>query len=72
MRAAIRNYFVSLSLVISLVCKLCKNARAAPWIENVACDKLGTDGERAGRQELRKGVVSTKSGGALWSYSRPQ
>lgn len=37
----------------------------------VASDKLGTEGERAGRQELRKGVVSTKSGRALWSYSWP-
>lgn len=35
------------------------------------CDKFVTEGERAGRQELRKGVLSAKSGRALWSCSRP-
>lgn len=72
MRAAIRNYFMSLSLVIFFGLQTLQKRSGGTWIENVACDKLGTEGERAGRQELRKGVVSTISGRALWSYSRPQ
>lgn len=66
----ITSYFGSLFLVISLVCNLCENALAATWIADVACDEFGTDGEMV-RQELCKGVLWTKSGRALWSYSRP-